>query len=296
MPDLDDQIAAFVRAALAGAQSGIQEVEGVAWQLYLLQTLALSAGVQLDGMGDVLRLTRDLQSDSDYRNALNLARRVNSSRGTIPEIIDAAVEQPGVDSVQVQNSGQAYYSVYLHGTELDELRRLLLRAMRAAGIGTDIISAGSDPWPFVFGADVNISEEITQDGVVLTQDGDPLTQDDTGEAGDADPDGGGWDDAFVVTGFTGPATFRVGGNASSEFTGGGAGIGELIEVVGSSGDDGFYRVVAVAFAAGETSLQVTPNPPVGAGDGQLHHAAPEWAPLLLAARSTHGEFADVFVD
>lgn len=340
--ELDGQILAEVMAALAGAPWGLQELEGVFFALTGLRTLSASAGVQLDGIGDIEHLTRDGQSDADYRAALRLARRANRSRGTMAEIIDAAAEQEGVTLVQIQNEMEAYYTVYIHGTELDARRRQLIRAMRAAGIGSDVISADGT-LPFVFGPDGGwnrllavVVDTYTVEGPNHAQVGDvvkvwdveaeaythettvvsvtfvgpntDIVVDDGGgvvpgvlilenaERGLQDDEGGPYDDAFAIIGFTGPATFGFAGDGSGEFVGGGPGVGHLIEVIGSTGDDGFYRVLTVSFAAGETSIEVTPTPPAGAGDGQLQHAAPEWAPALDAARSTHGEFADVFVD
>ncbi len=342
--ELDGQIVAEVTAALAGAPWGLQELEGVFFTLTGLRTLAASAGLQLDGIGDIEHLTRDGQSDADYRAALRLARRANRSHGTMPEVIDAAAEQDGVIFVQVQNDSEAYYTVYLHGTTLDARRRTLLKAMRASGIGTDVVSSGGT-LPFVFGPDagwnrilavaldvfevegdvsglydvddvVNVWDFAAQAYVhettivsvtfvgpntnILVADGGGVTPGtiilENVDRGAQDLNGGPYDDAFEIVGFTGPDIFRVDNDATSQFVGGGVGVGHLIEVTGSTGDDGFYRVVAVSFAAGETSLQVTPTPPAGSGDGQLQHAAPERAPLLDAARSMHGEFADVFVD
>lgn len=342
--ELDVQIIAEVTAALATAPWSLQEVEGVFWELALLRALEVAAGVQLDAIGDLLNLTRDGQEDDDYRAALRLARRVNRSRGSIPEILEAAEEQPEIVSALLQNEMVAYYQLYLHGSALDARRRRLLRAMRAAGIGSDLISAGGVD-PFVFGSDGGWNRILAVAVDTYTVEGDVSAFYDVGDAvqvwdveaeayihtttivsvtfvgpdtdivvaagggvtpgvlvledverGLQDPDGGPYGDAFPIVGFVGPATFKFAGDGSGEFAGGGPGVGHLIEVVGSSGDDGFYRVLTVSFAAGETSLEVTPTPPAGAGDGQLQHAAPEWAPALEAARSTHGEYADVFTD
>lgn len=341
--ELDGQIFAEVTAALAGAPWGLQELEGVLFALTGLRTLSASAGVQLDGIGEIEHLTRDGQSDADYRAALRLARRANRSRGTMPEIIDAATEQEGVTLVQIQNDMEAYYTVYLEGTALDQRRRTLLRAMRAAGIGTDIVSVEGDQ-PFVFGPDAGWNRILAVALDVFEVEGDvsglyavgetvrvyeystgtvihtatvvavtfvgPNTDvevdDDGGVTGTnqilenvtrgiQDEDGGPYEDAYEITGFTGIDTFRFANDATAEFIGGGAGIGELIEVVGSSGNDGFYRVLTVSFAAGETSLVVTPQPPFAGAGGFLQHAAPERAPVLDGARSSHGEYADVFV-
>lgn len=342
--ELDAQVIAEATAKLAIAPWSLQEVEGVVWELALLRALETAAGVQLDGVGDILHLTRDGQSDSDYRAALRLARRANRSRGTVPEILEAADEQTEVLFAVLQNEMDAYYTLYLGGTALDQRRRRLLRAMRASGIGTDIISA-EGTLPFVFGPDAGWNRIDGVAGDVFDVEGDvsglysvgdlvrvydyssatvvhettvtsvafvgPNTNvgvdDDGGVSGTnqilenitrgiQDEDGGPFTDAFEIVAFTGPATFKFSGDGSAEFIGGGPGVGHLIEVVGSSGDDGFYRVLTVSFGGGQTSLEVTPNPPAGAGDGQLVHAAPEWAPALDAARSVHGEFADVFVD
>lgn len=342
--ELDVQIIAEATAALATAPWSLQEVEGVIWQLALLRALETGAGEQLDGVGDILLLTRDGQSDEDYRAALRLARHANKSRGFIPEIIDAAIEQDGVVKVQIQNASPMYYTVYLHGTDMDARRRQLLRQMRASGIGSNVVSAGGT-LPFVLGPDAGWNRitdvyadvfEVEGDVSGLYSIGDAVrvfdystgtvvhetvvtsvtfvgpntdigVEDDGGVSGSnqilenatrgiQDEDGGPFGEAFEIVAFTGPATFKFAGDGSSEFIGGGPGVGHLIEVIGSSGDDGFYRVLTVSFGGGQTSLEVTPNPPAGAGDGHLQHAAPEWAPALEGARSTHGELADAFVD
>lgn len=336
------QVSAEVEPALAGAPWGLQELEEVFFQLTGLRRLSVAAGAQLDALGDLLRHPRDGRNDGLYRRGLQLARRANATKATIPEVIDAAAEQFGVVFVQVLEGIEAYFSTYLHGTALDAPRRRLLRGMHAAGVGHDVISSGGE-LPFVLGPEAGWNTANAVAANLYTLDGDvsalyaigdevrvwsvaaeavlhsttvtsvtfvgPDT--DIGVAADGgvvapfvlenvtrgiqDEDGGPFEDAYLIVGFTGLATFRVDNDATSEFVGGGIGVGHAIEVVGSTGDDGFYRVTAVSFALGETSLTVTPLPPAGAGDGHLQHAAPEWAGLN-AARSTHGEFSDAFVD
>lgn len=342
--EFDDQIVAEVTAALSGAAWGIQELEGIFFELFGLRPLPVAAGEQLDRWGDLLNHTRDGRSDADYRNSLFLARRANGTRSTIPEILEAGQEQPETIFIQLQEALEAYYQVYLHGTAWDAARRRLLRQMHALGVGSDITSVGGT-LPFVFGPDggwhvietvaankYTIAGDVsgffaTNDAVrVYDFDGETVVHtttvtgvtfvgpdteidvDDDGgvtpgitilenvERGIQDEDGGAFEDAYEIVGFTGPATFRVDGDASAEFVGGGTGAGELIEVTGSTGDDGVYRVTGVSFGAGETSLAVTPVPPSGSGDGQLQHAPPEYDPALDGVRSPHGEFADVFVD
>lgn len=342
--ELNAQVFEEVKAGLSGAAWGIQELEGVFFELLGLRPLPVAAGEQLDRWGEVLNHARAGRSDADYRKALFLARRANATNSTIPEILDAAFEQqPETLFVQLMEASEAYYSVYLHGTAWDAARRRLLRSMHALGVGSDVTSAGGT-LPFVFGPDGgwhviktvaalkytiagDVSAFFATDEVVRVFDIDSETvvhttfvtgvtfvgpdtevdvDDDGGVAagtvlenvdrGVQDEIGGPFEDGYEIVGFTAAATFRVGGDATGEFTGGGAGVGELIEVIGSTGDDGVYRVTGVSFAAGETSLAVTPTPPAGSGDGQLQHAPPEYDPVLDGVRSPHGEFADVFVD
>lgn len=49
-------------------------------------------------------------------------------------------------------------------------------------------------------------------------------------------------------------------------------IGDTISIVGSTGNDGFYTVVAVSFAGGKTTVQVNETIPDTTADGTLYHA------------------------
>ncbi len=48
--------------------------------------------------------------------------------------------------------------------------------------------------------------------------------------------------------------------------------GDMISVVGSTGNDGFYTVAAVSFGTGKTSVEVVEAIPDATADGDLFHA------------------------
>ncbi len=349
--ELDEQIAAVMEAGLAGGRFGLQEIEGILRQLLLLRSLELSAGVQLDLLGDILGLKREGRPDATYRDALRVLSSANLGDGLVEQIITAAAGLTGVIFAQLLQHPPAAFTLHIQGTELDQGLRALLRSMKGGGIGMNITAIGSDN-PLVFGPDGGWHRMLSIVGPDYVIEGDvaaffadaeeirvfrittggvvhetsivnvffngtntevepvslgsftppsginPLILENVSR-GVQDDDGGPYEDAYAITGFTGPDIFRVSGDVRREFDDGGPTAGHVIRVLGSTGDDAVYRVTATSFAAGETSLTVTPTPATGSGDGQLYHVSPAVAasidPSLVGVDSVHGEYADMFV-
>lgn len=49
-------------------------------------------------------------------------------------------------------------------------------------------------------------------------------------------------------------------------------VGDVISVVGSTGNDGFYTVAVISFGGGKTTVEVSETIPDATSDGTLYHA------------------------
>ena len=146
------QYAAVVADELAGADWGVQELEGEFNKLLDLRTLALAFGEQLDGLGSLLGITRDGDDDETYRVALAWKAAVNASNGTVEDILRAAATIESVTQVQLLEFFPAHVNVYFHGEVISARLRQMLKQMPREGVGLTITSAESLR-PLVFGPD-----------------------------------------------------------------------------------------------------------------------------------------------
>ena len=112
-----------------------------------------------------------------------------------------------------------------------------------------------------------------------------------------DADGYGFEDAYLITGIDqGGGVITVDGDGTAEWA-----AGQLLEIVGSTGNDGAYSVAAVGLSSlGDTEITVDQALASAVADGQLLHLSPGRAagldPTLTGDDSLHGELADHFVD
>lgn len=93
-----------------------QDINDTLLQLQNLRWLATAQGVQLDGIGQILGLARQVgQSDADYRELLYFQVRINSSNGTPEEIIDAIKFLTKANTIQYLEPHPAFYQLFTDG-------------------------------------------------------------------------------------------------------------------------------------------------------------------------------------
>lgn len=151
----------------ADTSSALQELESVFWDLLTLRRLATATGLQLDGLGELLGLTRDGLDDDDYREALGLAASSNVSAGSVEQIISAADSLTTIASAQLHEVFPHEAVLYLHGSALTVALRRLLRVMAREAVRLDLVSSGGSR-PFVFGPDGGSHGIVSISGTTVT--------------------------------------------------------------------------------------------------------------------------------
>lgn len=77
-----------ISAILTAVARQIQGAEDAAWDVWLRTQMATATGAQLDEVGDIVGQAREGRDDDTYRVWIAARIRLNSSSGTIGEIID----------------------------------------------------------------------------------------------------------------------------------------------------------------------------------------------------------------
>lgn len=145
-------VAALIADELAGAEWGIQELEGEFQKLADLRALATAYGEQLDRLGELLGITRDGVSDAEYRVLLAWKAAVNVSNGTVEDILRMASTIEQVTKIELLETFPAALIAYFHGAVISSGLRRLLHQMPREGVGINVVS-GETLNPFVFGPD-----------------------------------------------------------------------------------------------------------------------------------------------
>jgi hypothetical protein len=129
-----------------------EDLEVMFRQLLEERSLDTSSGVQLDAIGTIIGEARLGRDDAEYLLALRIRIAINSSSGTVRDIIEVTrlvLAQPDIDII-VNRVAPAVISMYV-GTEdtLDELRAILEQTI-AAGVRLEDIFYPSDRLPLIF--------------------------------------------------------------------------------------------------------------------------------------------------
>ena len=195
----------------------MQELEDLFFVIYIARALGVANGNQLDGIGEIVGLSRTGSDDEAYRNMLRVKIGANAGGGAPEEIIDAAVALNGVLTVQLFEAFPAFWELVITGTILTEAQRNLLKSLAGAGIGRSIVAVASSD-PFVMGGDMDAG-------------GNPASMD--------DPDGSGFAESFEISTASNAGAYTeiqmLGAIAASVFN-----IGEMVRLHSSDQTVGTY--------------------------------------------------------
>lgn len=132
--------------------SHIQDLETVYFDLLLNRALDTAAGVQLDGLGDILGEEREGRSDTDYRAALSIRIKINISSGepeTLMEIFAALTDATQVSYSEFYPAGAQLTS---NGSSIPPNLLAGMYSISPAAVSLILILSSSTT-PFVFDLD-----------------------------------------------------------------------------------------------------------------------------------------------
>ena len=134
-----------------GETHGVQELEGVFWDLYTKRWLWIAEGAQLDGLGDILDEPRASADDDEYRDLLYLKVLINVSEGEPERIIEAT--QRATDGTEVHLIERDVATVEVFALALVKTAWIPRIAKVTAGGIRTVVTGSPSPNPFVFGVD-----------------------------------------------------------------------------------------------------------------------------------------------
>lgn len=128
--------------------------------LYANRSLDIAQGVQLDGLGEILGLTRvPGQSDTDYRLALQFQVYIDTSSGTAENVIAACKFFTTASNVIYFEDTPASYQLISDGTTYPETPSDIVQAIQSmspAGVKFIGLTATFGEYPFIFATDYDI--------------------------------------------------------------------------------------------------------------------------------------------
>jgi hypothetical protein len=135
-PRLDDLLCIYI--------DQIQLLEDALWDLATLRTIDAGEGVQLDGIGDIVRQERQGFSDDDYRPLLRARVRANKSEGTAPDIIAvavAAMNEPPLGQIEFESLPPAGFELLITDQLIfpEEILNDLIQDATLAGVRANVI-------------------------------------------------------------------------------------------------------------------------------------------------------------
>ena len=125
------------------------ELEDLSESLLLQRSVDTAIGVQLDQVGLLVGEIRNGRDDNSYRQAIKLRIAINTSRGTVEDIIQVINLLYGQDTeVIITRTGKALLSIYIGIEQPTEDLIPLLQQTISAGVKiSDIIyPSGRLPW------------------------------------------------------------------------------------------------------------------------------------------------------
>lgn len=136
-----------------------QKLEDVKWQLKTERWIETSIGFQLDELGVILGLPREInESDSDYRERLQFQIFINTTSGTPPEILDILAFLTEATHVNYHDIGYAAFQLETNGLKFhdptNDLNDAIFRCSPAGVNYAPIILTYDVPISFELGADL----------------------------------------------------------------------------------------------------------------------------------------------
>lgn len=156
----------LLQALVASAQ----DIEDVNWELYSERWLTTAIGAQLDGIGQILGLPRNLgESDESYRERLLFQSFINRSTGTPEEIIFVLSTLTQATQVNYYELYPAAFQLYTNGSVFPNPPSDLVEVIKQispAGVNyAPIIFNFGVAIPSIFGSEpVNVLLGVTPPG------------------------------------------------------------------------------------------------------------------------------------
>lgn len=153
-----DDSATNLQKLLSVLVASAQDLEDVNWQLYSQRWLNTAIGVQLDGIGEILGLPRNLgESDESYRERLRFQAFINRSTGTPEEIIFVLSTLTQATNVIYTELYPAAFQLYTNGAVFPNPPSTLVNVIKQispAGVNyAPIIFNFGIPIPSIFGSE-----------------------------------------------------------------------------------------------------------------------------------------------
>lgn len=130
----------------------IQSFETALMQVMQNIWIDTAAGVQLDGLGKIVGISRDGLTDDEYRNAIRIQIAINVSNGTPNVVINLLQLITGQPVVQLIPQYPASIYLWINVDTIDPLVTSTLNQILPAGVGFEATIGTS---PFVFEGDIN---------------------------------------------------------------------------------------------------------------------------------------------
>lgn len=141
-----------------------QEIEHVALDLLDKRNLSNSEGTQLDGLGELVGLSREGKTDEEYRTEIGVQIQINLSGGQAEILIGLVASLTNSSVVHLTDSYPARISISFNGVAPSNLLSVISR-LKAAGVGLELIQTTDNA--FVFEGDpdgLGFSDEEFLDG------------------------------------------------------------------------------------------------------------------------------------
>lgn len=142
LPNVNSLVDIFVKP--------IQEIENTAAELYKMRSIATAAGVQLDGIGEIVGEPRNGLLDNEYRSLILTKIFLNASCGQAEFIITFILKTTDSPTVIISEYYPATLRIEINADTIPAGFYSRLKRSIAAGVNLDLINFSGDGVPFMF--------------------------------------------------------------------------------------------------------------------------------------------------
>lgn len=130
--------------------SQVLDIEKTAIDVIVSTQLSNSVGVQLDGIGDIVGISRDGRSDDEYRNVIYSTIIINHSGGQVETVIEQIRILTDATDIQVEEIYPARMRITVNASSVVSGFNRIVDNISAAGVAVDIVLVDPDEPPFAF--------------------------------------------------------------------------------------------------------------------------------------------------
>ena len=138
----------FLNAVAAQVQTYEDEI----YRFFDELDLNHAIGAQLDGLGEILGESRNSRGDTEYRSALRVRLKINTSSGEPETLIEVLAAITDSTSVQLLEPSTAYIELTFDGTTIPSDLLANMQLIKAAGVQLSLLVSSSS-FPFTFDGD-----------------------------------------------------------------------------------------------------------------------------------------------